>query len=86
MPSAMRWWRTFLDCFIVSLLSLGPQLVDAVEPPVDRNGPRVLERLVEVLPETVGGFLLRPVEVQRRPDRVQVLKRNRRRVTSSSSS
>ena len=59
------------------LVSFGSQLIDAVKPPIDRDGPSVLQRFVEVLSEAFHRFLLQPVQVQRRSDRVQVLRRGR---------
>jgi hypothetical protein len=47
-----------------------------MEPPVYRDGPGILERLVKVLPETLDCLLLRPVQVQRCTNGVQVLRQN----------
>jgi hypothetical protein len=62
-------------CFHGVKLVYGLDLVDAVEPPVYRDGPSVLERLVEVFPEELDSLILGPIQVKRSPDCVQILKK-----------
>ena len=49
-------------------------LVDAVEPPVDWNGPGIFEGFVKIFPEPIHRILLGSIQMQGRSDRVQILK------------
>ena len=44
-----------------------------MEPPVQRNGPGVFQRLVEILPEVIEGDVVISVQVEVGPDDVEIL-------------